>query len=319
MCYSAQIRQDYRRFIREVGARIDIDEFVRLYWERQQGSGAKIPRAVDAMFAQPESADERRIAGWIADFDRAEASRLEQLLFMQRKRLADAERSLARKPTKAATESARIARGKIAWALGKLAQLRRRDPADEDARIFPGWHAPLLACEDGQRVVRPMRYQCRLEGKPAAYDRKFPGTYNARRDSLGRFWKPLFGRRHGILAVEAFFENVPLHRVEQRELAPGEAERNVVLEFRPRPAQAMLVACLWSPWSAPGESGLLSFAAITDEPPPEIAAAGHDRCIVPIDPRNLEAWLNPDARDLAAQQRILDERARPHYAHRLAA
>lgn len=319
MCYSAQIRQDYRKFIREIGARIDIDEFVRLYWERQQGSGAKIPRAMDAMFAQPQTADERRIADLIAGFDRAEAARLEQLLFMQRKRLADAERSLEGKPTKAATESARIARRKVAWAMGKLAQLRRRSLAADDARIFPGWHAPVLVGDNGQRVVRPMRYQCRPEGKPANYDRRYPGTYNARRDNLGRFWKPLFGRRHGILAVEAFFENVALHRVEQRELGPGEAERNVVLEFRPRPAQQMLVACLWSPWSGAGEPDLLSFAAITDEPPAEIAAAGHDRCVVPILSRNIDAWLNPDPRDLAAQQRILDERARPYYEHRMAA
>ena len=31
-----------------------------------------------------------------------------------------------------------------------------------------------------------------------------------------------------------------------------------------------------------GEPDLLSFAAITDEPPPEVAAAGHDRCIIPL-------------------------------------
>src|SRR3546814_3566270 len=86
MCYSAQIRQDYRKFVREIGARIDIDEFVRLYWERQQGSGAKIPRAMDAMFAQPQMADERRIADLIAGFDRDETVRLEQLLFKQRQR-----------------------------------------------------------------------------------------------------------------------------------------------------------------------------------------------------------------------------------------
>jgi hypothetical protein len=33
--------------------------------------------------------------------------------------------------------------------------------------------------EDGQRVVKPMRYQCRIAGKPATYDVKYPGTYNA--------------------------------------------------------------------------------------------------------------------------------------------
>ena len=38
----------------------------------------------------------------------------------------------------------------------------------------------------------------------------------------------------------------------------------------------MYVACLWSHWQE-GNEELDSFAAITDEPPPEIAAAGHDR------------------------------------------
>ena len=57
----------------------------------------------------------------------------------------------------------------------------------------------------------------------------------------------------------------------------------------------------------------------TDEPPPEVAAAGHDRCIVPIRPENIDAWLTPDANDPAASYRILDDRDRPYYEHRLAA
>jgi putative SOS response-associated peptidase YedK len=120
------------------------------------------------------------------------------------------------------------------------------------------------------------------------------------------------------MVANAFFENVSRHRMQQRELAPGEREENVVLEFRPRPTQDMLVACLWSRWRAPGQPDLLSFAAITDEPPPEVAAAGHDRCIIPIKPENLEAWLNPSG-DLAAMQAILDDRERPYYEHRMAA
>jgi hypothetical protein len=89
--------------------------------------------------------------------------------------------------------------------------------------------------------------------------------------------------------------------------------------FRPRPQQDMLVACLWSRWTGPGEPELLSFAAITDEPPAEVAAAGHDRCIIPVKPQNLEAWLTPRPDDLATQYAILDDRERPYYEHRLAA
>jgi putative SOS response-associated peptidase YedK len=64
---------------------------------------------------------------------------------------------------------------------------------------------------------------------------------------------------------------------------------------------------------------LYSFAAITDEPPPEIAAAGHDRCIIPIKRENVDAWLQPDPGNLAALYAILDDRDRPYYEHRLAA
>jgi putative SOS response-associated peptidase YedK len=120
------------------------------------------------------------------------------------------------------------------------------------------------------------------------------------------------------MIANAFFENVSKHRMEGRELVPGEKEENGILEFRPRPTQDMIVACLWSHWQE-GDESLLSFAAITDEPPAEVAAAGHDRCIIPIKRENVDAWLNPNSADLATQYAILDTRERPYYEHRLAA
>ena len=66
MCYSAQIRHDYNKFLRVYGAVIDIKEFVRLYWNRQQGAKTKIPKAMDAAFAQPQTDDERTIAALAA-------------------------------------------------------------------------------------------------------------------------------------------------------------------------------------------------------------------------------------------------------------
>ena len=317
MCYSAQIRHEFNLFVRKFGAVIDIQAFVRLYWERSQGAKAKIARAMDLQFARPQSPEEQQIHRLIADFDAAQVARLEQEIFKQRKRLADAERTLATKTTKKALEDRRIATDKVAWALDKLSALRRTTLVDEDARIFPGWYAPVLVSEGGRRVVKPMRYQCRPAGTPAFYDTKFPGTYNARRDSLEKFWRGQFGHTHGIVVVDAFYENVARHAMEHRELAPGEKEENVVLEFRPRPAHQMLVACVWSRWTGPGEE-LLSFAAITDDPPPEVAAAGHDRCIIPIKPEHVDAWLDPHG-DLKTLYAILDDRDRPYYEHRLAA
>ena len=318
MCYSAQIWQNYRKYVRAYGADIDFESFVRLYFDRESNAKIKTAKAMDAAFAVPANDAERRIKALIDEHDRRQTVKLEQELFKQRKRLADAERTLQTRATKAAADSRRIATDKIAWVLGKLSDLRRTELNDEDSRIFPAWYAPVLVVENGRRVIKPMRYQCRPAGKPAFYDTKFPGTYNARRDSLGGFWKEQFGLSHGLIVANAFFENVSRHRMQQRELAPGEREENVVLEFRPRPTQDMLIACLWSHWRAPGQPDLLSFAAITDEPPPEVAAAGHDRCIVPIKPENVDAWLSPSG-DPAAMQAILEDRERPYYEHRMAA
>lgn len=250
MCYSAQIQADYRAYTRLYGAEVSLADFHRLYWQRNQGLRLKIPRGIDAAFAQPRNAAERAIKALIDAYDAAETTRLEQEVFKQKKRLADAERRLARKPTKAAAESRRIASEKIAWALGKLADLRRSEPAARDARIFPGWYAPVMVMERGRRIVRPMRYQCRPAGKPASFDVRFPGTYNARRDNLEGFWREQFGHCRALLCIQAFYENVSRHAMEHRPLAPGEADENVVLEFRPRPAHDMLVACLWSALAA---------------------------------------------------------------------
>ena len=95
-----------------------------------------------------------------------------------------------------------------------------------------------------------------------------------------------------------------------------------MLRFEPSPPQEMYIACLFSHWTPPAgsdEPDLWSFAAVTDDPPPEVAAAGHDRCIVQLRPENVEAWLTPQGRTLDALDALLDDKARPYYEHRLAA
>jgi len=179
MCYSAQIQADYRKFVRMFGAIMDIGEFSRLFFERAESvSKAKVPKAMEDAFAEPKTDAEREIKASIDQFNAAQSAKLEQDLFKQRKRPADAERTLQTKITKAATESQRIATDKIAWTLGKLDDIQRTTAKPRDSRIFPGHYAPVLVMENGQLVVKPMRYQCRIAGKPASYDVKYPGTQN---------------------------------------------------------------------------------------------------------------------------------------------
>ena len=318
MCYSAQVWTNYRKYVRAFGADIDIAQFVRLYVERAEGSGAKTPKGMDDAFREPTTADERVIREAIEAWEAATIATLEQELFKQAKRLADAQRALATKQTKKALEDERISSNKIEQIKARLANLKRTEPKDRDHRIFPGVYAPVLVVDGGKRLIKPMRYQCRPAGKPAFYDRKFPGTYNARRDNLEGFWRDLFGHHHALMVAERFYENVSRHRVEGRELVPGEKEENVVLEFAPRDGSDMLIACLWSAWAGK-EGELLSFAAITDEPEPEVAAAGHDRTIINIKPEHVDAWLNPDATNLTGLYALFDDRQHPYYEHRKAA
>lgn len=305
MCYSSQVIAEWKKYTRAYGVAMSVQDYFNLFWRRNQGDKVKVPKGLEDGFAQPETQGEQDVKALIDEWRAAEAIRLQQELFKQRQRLSAAERTLSTKPTKKAAEDQRIASTKTAQILGWLSDLQRSEPKPQDCRIYPGHFTHVMVWEDGKRLLKPMRYGCRPAGKPAFYDTKYPGTYNARRDNLEGFWKAQFGYSHGIMVATAFYENV------------DRDGKNVILEFRPTMTEPMLVACLWSHWTAPGEQDLLSFAAITDEPPPEVAAAGHDRCIIPIKPAHVDAWLQPQ--NAAASHAILDDRERPYYAHRLAA
>ena len=189
MCYSAQIKADHKKYARMFGAVTSVQAFMDTFRRRNEGGKQKIPKAMEDAFSEPQTNDEREIKRLIDEFKAEQGTKFQQELFKQRKRLADAERKLQTKLTKAATESQRIASEKIESTMRRLADLRRTEARDSDSRIFPGTYAPVMVWEDGQRVIKPMRYQCRPGGKPAFYDVKYPGTYNARRDNLEGFWK----------------------------------------------------------------------------------------------------------------------------------
>lgn len=309
MCFSAQVWAAYDKFVRVHGAIMDIKEFVRTFIDvkaREQWS--RLPKAMRESFRKPESAEGFELAKLVAEGDRDLEATIEAELAAQRERLAKAEAVLASaKPTKKAADNQRVAGNKIRTAERKLADLHRRELGPEDSRIYPGYYAPVMVWEDGRRVIKPMRYQCRPAGKPASYDKDYPGTYNARRDNLEGFWRGQFGHTHGLLMVETFYENVD-----------GPDGKSHLVQFTPRDREPMLVACLWSRWEGQGET-LLSFAAITDEPEPEVAAAGHDRTIINIKPEHIDAWLKPDPANLAALYAIFDDKRHPYYEHQIAA
>ena len=317
MCYSAEAWADYHKYVREFGADIDIKQFVRLYLDRdaafkKKAKAAdipKIPKGMDLGFLNPRTPEEQQIHDLIEEWNTQKISESEQELFKQVKRLADAERKLAVKETKSALNEQRVAGNKVKQMKRWIADAKRTTHEPErDDRIFPDWYAPVLVVEDGKKIIRPMRYHCRPVGMDPSIDRnkdgRVSGTYNARRDNLTRFWRNQFGLTHGLMLAETFYENVDDGHGGSREI-----------HFQPRTGETMYVACLWSKWEDPAGNlpDLYSFAAITDEPEPEVAAAGHDRTIINIKPEYVDAWLKPDANNLDALFAIFDDRRHPYY------
>jgi putative SOS response-associated peptidase YedK len=110
------------------------------------------------------------------------------------------------------------------------------------------------------------------------------------------------------MVVDSFFENV------------DRDGKNAVLHFKPQPAKQMLIACLYSRWVDPTTGvELLSFAAVTDEPPAEVAAAGHDRMIVSLKAASAPTWLSPAGQSDEMLQAILSDREAPIYEHEVLA
>lgn len=308
MCYSAQVYAELKKFTRVTGIKLTAKDYIKLYWDQTKSPYAKRPKVPRAMEIEILNDGPEDLAEIIRGYDAREMAELEQELFKQKKRVADGQRALQAKTTKKAQDDVRIGTDKMGKIQARIDTLKRRDPKPSDSRMFPQYFVPVLILENGQPVVKPMRYQCRPAGKPAFYDTKYPGTYNARRDNLEGFWKGEFGHHHGLIIADVFYENVEVDG------------KNQVLAFTPRDGSPMFIACLWSHWTDPtgNEPDLLSFAAITDDPEPEVAAAGHDRTVINIKPEHIGAWLTPEGRPMSELYAIFDDKQHPYYEHQVA-
>ena len=297
MCYSAMVLADLRKLERRFDASIDVAAYDALVEMRMQEGRVRIPKAMDDALVALDGPAAAKVRAWR---DRL-ANDLMRQIGEQEARLQNARAKLAVRETKAALNGVRIATNKIAQFTGRLVDLDRTEPMPRDTRVWPGDYCSV-ALVDGERLLRPMRYQCRMPGWTAEIEKQFAGTYNARRDKLETSWKRLFGRQHAVMVVERFYESVD---------RDGKA---VELEFVPRTQEPLLVPCLWA---YDERDRLYSFAAITDDPEPEVAAAGHDRTIIDMKPEYVDAWLNPGG-DLGKMQAIFDDRRHPYYEHRQA-
>lgn len=316
MCFAAMARADLAECLREYDAFLDTEMFERLFWERvnRPQSGIRFPLAIDRYFLEPRNDAERKVSEAINAYRKIKAPEWEAEIFKQRKRYADAERALKVKHTKKAEADLGISSRKVDQLKGWLNGLKSMDNKVDDVAVHAMNYGPVIVQTEKGRLLTAMRYHCRLAGKPASIDRQLPGLYNARVDSLQKWWAPVFGVKHALLVITGFRENVKRHNMEHRDLKPGEEPENVVLQFNPRDQRDMLVPCVWDTWEQNGEV-LHSFALITDEPPSEVAAAGHDRCPINLTRSAAEGWISPKARGTGELLDLLGQRQRPYYEH----
>lgn len=130
-------------------------------------------------------------------------------------------------------------------------------------------------------------------------------------------WEPLISSGHAVLVAEQFFENVWRHDFEQRPLNPGEKPVSMQLSFTPEPHRTMLFPCLMSEVKL-GQKSMLGVAVITDDPNPEVAAKGHDRTPIALEPQAALQFLQSVDWPLPKLQQLLNAKER-FYFHAKAA
>lgn len=319
MCFSAIVKHDLKELAAKYHARVDLTAFEDLFNRRSKGEKLSLTRGMELNFIQPKTMLDRKIKADIEKHEESQIKKITDDLKKQNSRLKVASEKLKEKKTKTAENEVAVSERQIARLTSRLNRLKSPRSFEKDSRVYAFDWALVLIIRDGERVIVPMRYHLRPPGVQPDFDRKYPGCYNARMDSLTGFWKKQFGKNHAILIITSFFENVKKHDYEKRKLKKGEVEENIVLQFKPGKFQEMLVPCIWDHWEMKGEPSIDGFALITDDPPDEIAETGHNRCPIFLQEEYLDQWLNPKNQTQDALLKLLNHRETPKYSHSLAA
>ncbi len=221
---------------------------------------------------------------------------------------------------------------------------------DEDSRIFANYYAPVITYIDNKKVIEPMRYSCYSPSYMTEAQVKKLSTFNARRDSLQkRFWSEAFGVNHGIIVLKGFYEWVAVKdlvktgvvtidqiraKFEQeseerkqkilsqgKKYAPTKTElkdpifRNIIIEFRPDISEDLVVPVIYNTNKEGTDYG---FAIITDEPTPEIQAAGHDRMPINLSRNAIEDWLHPQGKSFEQIDLLFDVKEKEKFSYKIA-
>lgn len=310
MCYSAMVYAEYRSVARNYSGDICWHEFKDMVDQRERGIeldySIKIPDGlIEGLIAQGGSAA-NEIALYQRRWKVVERRMLEQAMQEAGTEFLLAEEKMKAKATK--TNQKAVETKKRKFDKAKLALENANKPAGDRYRIYPLYFAPIVIEDVGKRLIVPARFRILPRtGVEVPYGYN---VFNARRDSLqsARNWKPLFSRQHAIFPFANFFEWV------ERD------GQSVEIRFNPDGHnEGMHAASLYEIYQHPDLGQIRSFALVTDEPPPEVAAAGHDRCPVFLAHNKIDQWLNPGEQTFQQLDELLDHIERTYYSHFLAA
>jgi len=283
MCYSAMIEADLRKLQKQFNVKIDWESFDEAFNIRLKYNQAMIPSGLDSYIIQnAETPLQKRLAKMAKEHYKAEIEKFSTKLKKYEQDVKDFEAKLkAGSKVKDLKEKLEKRRETVEWHKEKIEYYEKIEETGAP-RVFPNFYAPVIIKEGKEHLIRLMRYHlCPKNGKEMnAFQYNL---FNARRDRLldSRTWKPVFGKQHAIFPFHRFYESV--------EGENGEAK---IIYFEPRDQEIMWSAAIFEEAKIK-EGTLRTFAAITDEPPPEVAATGHDRCPVFLAKENFGRWLEP--------------------------
>jgi putative SOS response-associated peptidase YedK len=220
-------------------------------------------------------------------------------------------------------------------------------------RIFSGHFAPVYfrnAQGDFERNL--MRYSAYPPDTIVPRQSSKLTTFNARRDNLlSPFWNTAFMVGHGFVALQSFFEWVLVSdllqaesvksseiehyfrqqsfvrksKIEQAgkkwkptatELLPVNS-RKIVIEFKPNQDQLLLSPVIFNRDPHSNQCFSQGFAIVTDDPLPEVLAAGHDRTPAFLSCEDIEDWTNLAHKTAAQMLTLLKRRAQGELIHGL--
>lgn len=308
MCYSAMIEADLRKLEYQFGAKIDLDSLQISFEMRDRYKSAMIPSAIDTFVIQnTDTPTMKRLAKMAKEHYKSEIEKFSTKLKKYEQDVKDFEAKIkAGSKAKGLKESLERRKETVEWHKEKIAYYKKIE--DEGApRVFPNFYAPVIMNDSKKKLIRMMRYQvCPKNGKDLnAFQYNM---FNARKDRLleSRNWKSIFGKQHAIFPFYRFYESVK-----------DENGDSKGIYFEPKHGEMMWSAALFEKASLK-EGELWSFAAITDDPPAEVAEVGHDRCPVYILEKNFEKWLNPSDLKKEELMALLESIEKTYFEHHAA-